>query len=184
MKERGVFLMGGLHVAMTMIITIAWPFFKEWLLGLKNHPYNEQRNKSVLFNQRNAFLTSIVICINLAIALYTAEMDKSTLKKELEKAKLVKTTKAFSSNEFKELAQLKYDVAECNTRLESTSEANKLLEKKFSLVSKAKDTLELQMATQPSQCELTVPEETQQAVSEVDRSLEEIRNRLKRLKDQ
>lgn len=176
--------MGGLHVAITMLISIAWPFFKEWLMGLKNHPYNEQRNKSAIFNQRNALLTSIVVCVNLAIALYTAEMDKSNLKKELDKVKLVKATKAFSSAEFKELAQLKYDVAECNTRLESTSEANKLLEKKFDLVTKAKDSLELQMATQPSQCELSVPEETREAVSEVDRSLKEVRDRLKRLKDQ
>ena len=175
--------MGGYHVAITMFISLAWPFIKEWLLGLKNHPYNEDKNKSVIFNQRNALLTCIVICVNLSIALYSAEVDKSKLKKELDKAKLVKNTKAFSSSEFKELAQLKYDVAECNTRLESTSEANKLLEKKFDLVTKAKGALEKQMSQQPSQCELEIPEATRQEVSEVDRDLEEIRNRLKRLKD-
>lgn len=177
--------MAGLQAFVALFGTVLWPFIKEWLMGMKDHPYNQERNRKGFFNQRAALVISIAICVHLALYAFTLHLSNQTLTKKLEKATLLVTTsksKVMTDEQFIERASMKYDLMECNKRVESETERSSLLVQKLDILRVSKLKVERQLKEAGSSCKVELPKETTEEVQDIDETLDEVRARIERLK--
>lgn len=166
--------------ALAAIFSLAiLPFLKEWLIGLKDHPFNEQRDKKGIINLRTIAIVLFIICCNLGLLYVDATITNSKLTKQLEHQIIVAATTK-DSDHFKTTATIKYDLLECNKRIDAEAERSVLLVKKVALLA----TTNQDLNTRIEQCSLPTPVPTPQRTDRLNPDLADVRDRIKRLKQQ
>lgn len=151
------------------------PFLKEWLIGLKDHPFNEQRDKKGIINLRTVVIVLFIICCNLGLLYVDAIITNSKLTKKLEHQILVSATTK-ESDHFKATAAIKYDLLECNKRIDTEAERSVSLVKKIASLAITNQDL----STQLEQCSTPAPPR----VDDLNSDLTDVRDRIERLKQQ
>lgn len=172
------------HTLLTLLSAVIWPFAKEWLLGLKDHPYNEQRDKKSV-NPRSLFITTLAVLINLGFYTMVVMAENTDLKKKLAQAKLLESTSkstAMSSLDFTRQAELKYDVLECTKRFSEEQDKVLMLTRKESLLQKVNSELSERLSAQAASCGIIVPP-PQLPVPENEEG-KSLRDRLRRLESE
>lgn len=154
--------------------TVIWPFAKEWLLGMKDHPNSDGRSNQIL-PSRIIIIVLLIACGNLLFYATNLRTEIVTLNRKYIEEKLLLAANnpgGMSEDDFRIKAELKYDLIACTSRADSQSEAIKTVRTENIQLREVNAKLVNAMSKPP----INKPPNVE------DSAVESVKDRLKRLK--